>query len=407
MLRHRDYRLLWSGQIASGVGAQFQGIAISWHIYELTDSTVALGLVALFRVIPFMTLSLVGGAIADAVDRRRLLLVTQSLQTGVSLFLVASAVLRIEDPWPIYVAAFLGGAFAAFDGPARQALIPNLVPREELTNALTLNTLVRHTASIIAPGIAGVSVAALGIGPTFAVNAATHLAVVAALVAMHGVKMTPAPPASSNLQRIADGLDFARSEPLVLLPLVLDFITRTLGSPRGVLPVFARDIYAVGPVGLGWLSSANSVGGIAAGLVMGSAARVPRPVLVMLFAYFFEGIFNGAVGIAPSFMLAWVAFFAGGVCNVVAEVIFASVAQLRTPDYLRGRTTALTGMLALGGPSAGQFQIGLLASAIGPGRAVLFNGVASAGVTIVFALLPGLHARVGTKEMTDLVASSK
>lgn len=391
--------------MASGVGAQFQAIAIAWHIYELTGSTIALGLLALFRLVPFMTLSLVGGAMADVMDRRLLLMVTQSLQSGVALFLVASVVLGIDAPWPIYVASFLGGAFAAFDGPARQALIPNLVPREELANALTMNTLVRHTATVIGPGVAGLSLATLGTGPTFGVNAISHILVVVALAAMRAVRVAPAPASTGNIQRIREGLDYARSEPLVLLPLVLDFITRALGSPRGVLPVFARDIYAVGPVGLGWLSSAGAVGGIVGGLLLGSTLHVPRPVFVMLLMYFLEGLFNGAFGIAPSLLLAWLALFMGGICNVVAEVIFASVVQLRTPDQLRGRTTALTNMLSLGGPQTGQFEIGMLAAAIGPGGAVLFNGLAGAGTTVVFALLPGLQAHIGTRQMSDLVTS--
>ena len=299
VLRHRNFRLLWGGQVAAGIGQQFQQIAISWYLYEITGSTIALGLVAVFRFIPFMTFSLIGGAMADVMDRRKLLMVTQSAQTGVALFLVASAVLNIQAGWPIYVAAALGGVFSAFDGPARQALIPNLVPRAELANALTMNTLVRHTANVIGPGIAGLSLAAVGTGPTFGVNAVTHILVVVALMAMRDVRVTPEPTTTSNIQRIADGLDYARAEPLILLPLLLDFITRALGSPRGVLPVFAKDIYAVGPVGLGGLSAAAAAGGIMGGLMLGSTLRVPRPLLLMFLMYFLEGLFQWSLWYRP------------------------------------------------------------------------------------------------------------
>lgn len=118
-LRHRNFRLLWFGQLVTSIGNQMQIVAIAWHLYELTDSTVALGLLALFRLVPFMILSLVGGAMADVMDRRRLMTVTQFLQMGVALLLALTAFAGVEDPWPIYVAAFLGGAFMAFDGPAR------------------------------------------------------------------------------------------------------------------------------------------------------------------------------------------------------------------------------------------------------------------------------------------------
>ena len=246
VLRHRNFRLLWFGQVAAGIGQQFQMIAIGWHIYEITGSTIALGLVAVFRFFPFMTFSLVGGAMADVLDRRKLLMVTQTAQSIIAVFLVSSAVLGINEPWPIFVAAFLGGIFSSFDGPARQALVPNLVPRRELANALTINALVRHTASIIGPGIAGVSLATVGTGATFSVNAVTHLVVVGMLLAMNNVHVVQPQRTTSNIQRVKDGLVYARAEPLILLPLALDFITRALGSPRAVLPAFAKDIFAVG-----------------------------------------------------------------------------------------------------------------------------------------------------------------
>ncbi len=405
VLRHRNFRLLWFGQVAAGIGQQFQMIAIGWHIYEITGSTIALGLVAVFRFFPFMTFSLVGGAMADVLDRRKLLMVTQTAQSIIAVFLVSSAVFGINEPWPIFVAAFLGGIFSSFDGPARQALVPNLVPRRELANALTINALVRHTASIIGPGIAGVSLATVGTGATFSVNAVTHLVVVGMLLAMNNVHVVQPQRTTSNIQRVKDGLVYARAEPLILLPLALDFITRALGSPRAVLPAFAKDIFAVGPVGLGVLSTSGAVGGIIGGVLLSLTVNVPKPVLLMMAMYFLEGLFNGGFGAAPNMYMAWVSLCLGGICNVVAEVIFASVVQLRTPDHLRGRTTALTNMLSLGGPQAGQFETGMLAAAIGPRGAVMFNGVSGAIVTMGFMLLPGLRSHLGTARMTDLVTS--
>ena len=172
-LRHRNFRLLWFGQLVSSVGDQMQIIAIAWHIYGLTNSTVSLGLIALCRLVPYLTLGLVGGVLADAMDRRRLMMITQFGQMDVALLLVAATVAELDSPIVIYVAAFLGGIFQAFDGPARQALIPNLVPREDLTNAITLNTLIRQTATIVGPGIGGFSIAALGTGATYGLNAIT------------------------------------------------------------------------------------------------------------------------------------------------------------------------------------------------------------------------------------------
>lgn len=403
-LNYGNFRLLWSGQLVAALGTQMQAIAIGWHMYQMTDSTLALGLTALFRVIPFMTLSLVGGAIADAVDRRRLLVVTQTLQMLVTLFLVGMTMVGVEAAWVIYTVAFLGGALQAFDAPARQALIPNLVPREHLANALTLNTLVRQAATIVGPSVGGMAVAALGLWPTYLLNALSYTAVVAALLMMRGVNVKPAPTGVSNLQRIADGLRYARSEPLVFLPMLLDFITRALGSPRGLLPVFARDIWAVGPVGLGWLAGGGAVGAVLGGMVIGSIPSARWPVVIMLSAYFFEGLANGAFGISPTFEIGWLALVVGGVCNVAGEVMFATIVQMRTPDHLRGRTTALSGMFSSGGPQLGQFESGLIAgpNGLGPQGALLFNGVAAALVTLAFASMPGLRERIPTRRMTDL-----
>ena len=403
VLRHKYFRLLWIGQVASGIGQSFQALAVSWHIYTITDSTIALGVVALLRFVPFMAFSLVGGAVADAFDRRRLLLITQGCQMAVSLFLLGTVLLGIDSPWPLYLSAFLGGAFAAFDGPARQALVPNLVPREEIPNALTVQTLVRQTSTIIGPGLAGMYVAAFGIGSTFGVTAATYMLVLALLMAMRGVVVPPPPKSTvSNVQRIKDGLVFSRTEPLILLPLALDFILRTLGSPRGLFPVFARDIFKVGVVGAGWLNSATAVGGIVGGVMVGSSMRIPKPVFIMMAMYFIEALGNGAVGIVPSFFLAWVAQFVAGYCNVVGEVVFASIVQLRTPDHLRGRTTALTNMLSQGGPPLGQFEVGLLASALGPGPAVLLNGLAGAVTTVAFCFLPGIRQSLNLRDLSAL-----
>lgn len=401
-LHHRNFRLIWLGQLASALGANMQAIAIGWHIYQMTDSALALGFAALFRAVPFMTLSLLGGAFADSMDRRRLLMLTQGVQMAVSVALAAATIAGIESPWIIYAVALAGGVLQAFDGPARQALVPNLVPRTDLANALTLNTLARQAATIVGPGLGGIAIAIVGVGPTYLVNAIGAVAVVAPLVAMSGVAVKPAPTPGSNLQRIGDGLKFAWAEPLVLLPLAIDFLTRALGSPRGLLPVFARDIFGVGPEGLGWLAAAAAVGAVAGGFWLGSLRRTRWPVVLMLSAYMFEGLTNAGFAVSPNVVIGWGMLCLGGICNVGGEVLFATIVQLRTPDHLRGRTTALTGMFASGGPQLGHFEVGALAQVIGPISASVFNGVAAAGVVVAIALMPGLRERIWTRELTDL-----
>ena len=383
-----------------------QLVAIGWQMYDLTGSPAALGLVALFRTVPFMVLALVGGVLADSMDRRRLMAVTQALQMGVALFLVATTVAGVAGAWSIYAAAFAGGVLSAFDGPARQALIPSIVPNEDIENALTLNALIRQAATIVGPGIGGFCIAFLGPGATYGINAVTFLAVIGALLAMTGVRAIVVP-GGGNLQRVTDGLKFALSEPLLLVAMLLDFTTRALGSPRGIMPVFAEDVFHVGPVGLGWFGSAAAVGAVAGGLVLGARPGIPRPMVWLLSAYVFEVLSNAGFALSPNAAIGWAMLCFGGVCNVVGEVLLATLVQLRTPDHLRGRTTALLNMLATGGPQSGQIEIGFLAWAWGAVPAAAFNGVAGAAVAIGFGFLAPIRSRLGVRRMTDLAVEQR
>ena len=393
VLRHRDFRLLWLGQLVSTVGDQMQAIAIGWHVYQATNSSLALGTVALCRVAPFMVLSLLGGALADASDRKRLLVVTQWVQIAVTLLLVASTGLGDSAIWVIYLATFLAGAANAFDGPARQALIPNLVPPSDLAHALTLNTLLRQTASIVGPGLGGWTVAQFGLSATYAINAASFLGVVAAVLLRGPVP--PLPPATtSNWQRIAEGLQFARTTPLVFFPMLLDFVTRCLGSPRGLLPVYARDVYAVGVQGLGWLSAAGSAGAVVGGLVLSRVPAVPRPLLLVMAAYFLEGALTLAFALEPGIGLAVAILFGLGVCNVIGEVVRMTISQLQTPNNLRGRTGALAGMIGASGPQLGQMEVGALAAATSPGVALAVSGAGSALLSLAIALVPAIRTKL-------------
>ncbi|MSQ28272.1 MAG: MFS transporter [Dehalococcoidia bacterium] len=325
-------------------------------------------------------------------DRRRLMAVTQALQMTVALFLVATTVAGVAGAWSIYAAAFAGGPLAAFDGPARQALIPSIVPNEDIENALTLNALIRQAATIVGPGIGGFCIAFLGPGATYGINALTFLAVIGALLAMTGVRAIVVP-GGGNLQRVADGLKFALSEPLLLLAMLLDFTTRALGSPRGIMPVFAEDVFHVGAV--------------AGGLVLGARPGIPRPMVWLLLAYLLEGLSNAGFALSPNAAIGWAMLCFGGVCNVVGEVLLATLVQLRTPDHLRGRTTALLNMLSTGGPQSGQIQIGFLASVWVPVSAGAFNGIASATVAAAFGMLAPIRNRLGVRRMTDLAVEQE
>jgi len=390
-LRHRDFRLLWIGQLISVVGDQMQSIGIAWHVYLLTNSALQLGLLGLFRAVPFMALSLAGGAMADTIERKRLLMMTQVSQMVLTAVLVVATATGHVSVWLLYAVTFCSGAATAFDAPARQAIVPSLIPREEIGGAMTVLVLQRRVAMIAGPGIGGLIIASFGLAPTYFGNALSFLAVVVAILMLGPVPHTPAP-AVNNWDRLLGGLQFARREPLVLLPMLLDFVTRGCGSAQALLPIFAQDVFGTGAAGLGWLSSAMSAGSVAGGLVLGTAKRERRhPVAWMMVAYAAEGLAFAGFGLAHTFALGVFMLFLKGIANVFGEVLRVTILQVKTPDQLRGRVTALSGMFDLGGPQMGQLASGVMGDTIGPAGSVITSGVVTTAITIGFAFSPGLR----------------
>jgi len=213
-----------------------QTVAIGWQIFILTDSTLQVGLVGLFRVVPFLLLSFIGGALADRVSRKKLILATQSVLMLPTLALAIGTATDMVTPGFIYVVSVISGAATAFDAPARQSILPNLVPRNELANAITLNSISRQTATIAGPGLGGLVIGFLGLAPAYAINVVTFLVVILALLLM---SVVPAPKGgvSGTWDAVLGGLKYVRKEPLVLLPLTVDFVVTLMRSYRVLLPL--------------------------------------------------------------------------------------------------------------------------------------------------------------------------
>ncbi|MBI4316516.1 MAG: MFS transporter, partial [Chloroflexi bacterium] len=240
-LRHSDFRLLWLGQLISASGSMMQTAAILWHVYDVTHQPVALGLVGLVRIVPVVGLSLVSGLAADRFDRRKLMMFTQTGMAVCAALLGLLAVSGAKAVWPIYLLAALSSAFGAFDLPARQSLIPNLVPREDLPNAFSVNSTMMQAASVAGPALAGTVIAQAGVQWAYWFNAASFLAVIVALLAMH-VRPTIARadrPAVS-VGAALEGLRFVRRTPIILSTMLLDFIATFFSSANALLPIYAK-----------------------------------------------------------------------------------------------------------------------------------------------------------------------
>jgi MFS family permease len=381
-LGHRNFRLLWLGQLISISGTMMQGAAILWHIALLAPpgwKALSLGLVGLARIGPILVFGLWSGVVADAVDRRRLMLAAQitMMLAATALALVTAA--GVASPWNILLIAGFGAAAGAADGPARQSLLPSLVPREHLPNAISLNSIVYQTASVVGPALAGVALASVGVAAVYAINALSFVATISAILLMRGLPPTRPPERGAiSVKSLGEGLRFVFGAPLLRATLLLDGIATFFCSATALLPLFAQDVLEVGPRGYGWLFAAPSIGAVLASAVMVRlAGRIRRRGVVLLAAVAIYGLATVAFGLSRSFWLMFLALALTGSADTVSAVLRNIVRQLETPDHLRGRMVGISMLFFMGGPQLGEFEAGLAAQWLGAGLAVVLGGLAS------------------------------
>ncbi|PYT05536.1 MAG: MFS transporter [Acidobacteria bacterium] len=376
-LRHRDFRLLWIGQLISVTGSQMQVVAINWHVYLLTKSPLALGGVGLVRVLPIIFCSLAGGVIADAVDRKRLMLVSQSVMLISAAVLAVITAAGLSSVWPLYLLTAIASAAVAFDNPARQAMLPTLVPREDFPNAVSLGILVFNFAMIVGPALAGELLDLRGPALIYALNAASFVAVIVALLLMSATSRAraDAPLAQINLGALREGLRFVWRTPIIVQTMTLDFIATFFASATALLPIFAAEILHVGARGLGLLSAAPGAGSIIAGLAMarlGVMRKQGKAVLVSIAIY---GAATVAFGLSRWFWLSLLMLGITGAADTVSTVLRQTIRQLVTPNHLRGRMTSVNMIFFMGGPQLGEFEAGALAALVGATLSVVIGGV--------------------------------
>ena len=386
-LRYRDFRLLWSSQLVSMAGSMMQNAAILWHVSLLVPPSArgwALGMVGLVRVIPIVVFSLVGGVVADALDRRKLMLVTQTGMALAAGLLATVTFTGVRSLWVVYGLAALSSAFGAFDAPARQSLIPNLVPRELLPNAISLNTIMFQAASVLGPAAGGLVIGIAGVGWAYALNALSFLLVIIALRMMHPLPRGRAESSGRiSLEAAVEGLRFVFHTPLIRSTMILDFFATFFASATALLPIFAQDILHVGAQGYGLLSAAPSVGAILTSLVLVRRVdRIDRRGATMLWAVIGYGLATVVFGVSRSFALTFVCLALTGATDTVSMVIRNIIRQLNTPDHIRGRMTSVNMIFFMGGPQLGEMEAGAVASLWGAPFSVVSGGVACVLATL-------------------------
>jgi MFS family permease len=376
-LRHRDFRLLWIGQLISVTGTQMQLVAINWHVYLLTKSPLALGAVGLVRVLPIVLCSLAGGVVADAVNRKRLMLTSQSVMLASAALLAGLTAAGRESLWPIYLLTAVASAAIAFDNPARQAMLPTLVPQEDFPNAVSLGIVVYNSATIVGPALAGLLLSVRGPALIYALNAVSFVAVIVALLLMRASGRAAAETDSArlNLSALRDGLRFVWRTPIIVQTMMLDFIATFFASATALLPIFAAEILHVGARGLGLLAAAPGAGSIVTGLLIarfGAMRKQGKAVIVSVAVY---GAATIVFGVSRWFWLSLVMLAVTGAADTVSTVLRQTIRQLITPDHLRGRMTSVNMIFFLGGPQLGELEAGVVAALIGASLSVVTGGV--------------------------------
>jgi MFS family permease len=386
VLRHRDFALLFWGQLISASGTQMQVVAVAWQVLLLTHSPVALGLIGLVQGIPRLLFSLVGGVFADILDRRRLLLVVNSLLACTSAILAVCTMVHITNAAIIYGVVLVAASVSAFEFPTRQAVIPSLVPRENLADALAVNSAAFGLTVIVGAAAGGVVLAWVGVANTYWVDVASYVVVIGALLLMAVPRIPIERRARAGLDAFTDGARFLRAHPVILALMSLDFCATFFGSPRALLPVYAQDIYHAGAQGLGILLAATSIGAVVMTPLVGRIGRIAHKGVGVVVAVLGWGVCIVMFGVAQGPLWLGVVLLAGaGAADMISTILRNQILQLTTPDELRGRISAVNAMFVIGGPMLGQFESGVVAGLLTPELSVVTGGLACIVATLAIA----------------------
>lgn len=393
-LKHRNFALIWSGLLVSMIGTQMQQWALFWHISKLSDDPIAVSVVGGVRFVAVLAFSLIGGLVADRYNRRSILFFTQSTAMLIAVILGLLTLTGEIQLWHIYLLTGIQAAAMAFDLPARQALVPNLVPRDILPSAFSLQSIAFNTGAIVGPALSGLVIGYFGQESVYFINAVSFLAVIFALIALGNI-----PQQQTEIKRglkaalsdIRDGVRFIRGQPLILSTMILDFVATFFSSANTLLPYFAQNVLHIGEVAYGWLAAAQSLGAVCVGLIASQYSHIRRQGPLLLGAVVVFGLATIIFGVSRVYALVFLALVLMGAADSVSTIIRNTIRQLTTPDALRGRMTSINQIFFMGGPQLGEVEAGAVAQFFGVPFAIITGGVGTIlGVWLVASIWPAL-----------------
>src|SRR5438132_2955166 len=363
--RQRDFCVFWTGSFLSGIGSQFTTVAMAWQIYELTNSAFQIGLLGLVRAVPQAILLLVAGLLADAINRRKLMMCTQIGLFGVSSTLALLTVTGKASAGMLYLATIALAVFSSLETPSRQSIIPNLIPREVLPRALALQGTQRYIPVIAGPSLAGIVLAFFGPTACYMVDAFSWLAMLVSLALLR-IKLQDGPGwRSVSIKSLREGFGFVMGHGVIFPLMLLDFGATFFGNARALFPIYARDILFVGPSGLGVLYSARAIGSFVSAMALsffGPVRRAGRWIFIGIVLY---GMSTVLFAHSHVFWFSVLMLAASGAGDTTSAILRTTINQLHTPDELRGRMSSINSIFTSSGPQLGQFESGLVAAWLG------------------------------------------
>ena len=375
---YRDFRLLWFGAFTSSSGTWLQETAQSWLILQLTNQALFLGLNTFLATAPILLFSLIGGVVADRLDRRRILLTSQWMQLTYAFLLAALAYQGLNVVWPILLLSFLTGCAQAFGGPAYQALVPMLVQRRDLANAIALNSIQFNLARVVGPAIGGVALATLGTAACFGLNG---LSFVAVIIALTSLSVQHIPRSTGKLHRelggeMRGGLDFVKCHGALVSLTLLAFVSAFCATQLiTFLPVFAKDIFHTGVRGYSSLLSTSGAGAVTGALTVAWLGDLQHKGRTALMMQVMLGCVIIAFALSPIAWLAYPLVFLGGACMMMVFALISSLVQLLVSDEMRGRVMSIYMVAFRGGAPLGGLVTGLLLKWFSPGHVLASEGV--------------------------------
>lgn len=380
--RYRDFRLFWLSLFVSNVGTWMQMTATNWLLYELTSSPLQLGLNGVFRAVPALTLGLISGTFADRYDRKRLLLLTQAILALVTFALGMLDYAGQIQAWQIYLFTFISASVGSFDGPARQALFPSLIPRAVLPNAVALNSVLWKGAALIGPTLGGIAISLMGTAGAFFANAVSFLVVVVALLLMR------APSPAREIQRdfLAEtqaGFSYIISQPVILGLTVMEAFVSIFGLDHALLTILASDVFRVGAHGFGFLQSARGLGAVIGSSVFITLGQGPKQGRILFVSALLYGAGFALFGLSPSFSLALVLLTFVGATDMIWSASRGTILQMLAPEKFRGRVMGVLQLSNRGLHPLGQLESGIMVPLLGARETTIMGGAIISVITLL------------------------